>query len=305
MVIDEFGSQVVPVDGWDSMGAWLVESFGAMGVGSVLDVGLQGATIYSPNDEIACAQVRKLENDVLWLRLSDRVMGFPNVTNLRTDGLLLDLWQREDLLEDCTEGQLFTADHELVAEACMSWFRDARAIGSPDELGCQYEAVDQLPRHRGEHPPRPPSEEALSNLHALAEDFALGRFSRVEWEGSRSMGFQSGDVHLMIFVRPKKKRLDVFAPVSVEWIDDLPHEMLNDFAKRLSPLRITEHLDLTCISDRCEVDSAIRTRLLSATDSTARIVRSVEGRSSELDLVFPDVKEFGRWRLDWGLVDDR
>ncbi|MGZ8705545.1 MAG: hypothetical protein ACXWYB_12865, partial [Aeromicrobium sp.] len=70
--------------------------------------------------------MRKLDDGALWLRLSDRSLGVPNVARLSAEGLALDVWQDEDLLEDCTEAQMFSRDAELLADVCVTWFRDRR-----------------------------------------------------------------------------------------------------------------------------------------------------------------------------------
>lgn len=135
-----------PVSSWKNMTEWLQDSVEALAPGAILDVGPAGVVIYSGAEDMICAQVRKLEDDVLWLRVSDAMLGVPHVVDLSVNGLVLDTWLDDELFDDCTEAQLFSRDSSMIAEACVSWFQVRRGFSDSSDLGFEHIQVETLPR---------------------------------------------------------------------------------------------------------------------------------------------------------------
>ena len=301
----EFGSQVRPVNGWEDFVTWLVESFGAMGVGSLFEVGQRDTVVYAADDPVVCAQIVKLEDGVLWIRLSDVVLGAPMIADHTTERLPLDVWQFDDAYPDCTGGFLFSADHWLVAESCASWFRDRRGVDMPEALGCEYEPVDRLPRRCGPRKsPRPPRDEELEDCRALAEQYALMRFEDVRWIDKRLLSFTVEGKLFRLVVRRKKRRMDVFVEFEPDWADQLTEMACADFEGRMQPVSMVVGEGLVFLRIGFEVTRTVRSDLENSIGLLASILRSVECCSTLADLQDEAVKTFGQWRLDWGLFSD-
>ena len=301
----EFGSQVKPIKGWDDFVTWLVENFGAMTVGSLFEIGQRGIVVYAADDPVVCAQIVKLEDDVLWLRLSDEMLGTPLLANHSAGLLPLDVWQREDTFEDCTEGFLFSADHRLVAEACASWFRDRRGYDVPDTLDCGYETVDRLPRNGQRKPPRPPRDQKmLEDCRGLAEQFLVGRFEDVRWVEKRLLAFSLEGNDFQVIVRRKKRLMNVVVELGLGWTDQLTAEACADLEGRVPPVAILAMEESVFLMVGFAVTETVLADLENSIELLSRIVRSVECRSTVRDLQNEEVQSFGEWRLDWGLFED-
>lgn len=134
------------LEGWDGMARWLEVSCGALDVGDVLSIGPGGHVVYEDDDGnelVPNAQLQKLHDEVVWLRLSTTFMSAPLLSNLSSDGLELDSWRAGDLFDDCTDGFIISADFRMLADACVSWFRDRQELRL-DELGCHHERARSL-----------------------------------------------------------------------------------------------------------------------------------------------------------------
>lgn len=137
------------VDPWDSMDAWLVESFYDKPLGFIVEL---GPNSYIPDeaeedDDVVCAQVVVLDDDVMMLRRSRTELGHLLLADYSSTGLRLDTWHHDDRFDDCTDGYLFTRDIRLVARTCVAWFRDNVGMDTSGDLGCSYRFADELPRH--------------------------------------------------------------------------------------------------------------------------------------------------------------
>ncbi|MGZ8719683.1 MAG: hypothetical protein ACXWXY_10975, partial [Aeromicrobium sp.] len=214
---DSCGGEVKPSDTWENMAEWLSGSFAWIRAGSVLQLEPEGITDFSTDAAVVCAQVRKLDDGALWLRLSDRSLGVPNVARLSAEGLALDVWQDEDLLEDCTEAQMFSRDAELLADVCVTWFRDRRDFDSPDEVGWEYEPPEELPRLLRYHDPRPPRDDQLEDLDDLAQDWALRQDEDAFWCDDKTLAMTVYDVQLRLVVRPRKRKLTIAAVLDLNF----------------------------------------------------------------------------------------
>jgi hypothetical protein len=134
------------LEGWDGMSKWLAVSCGALDIGDVLSIGPGGHFVYEDDDGteiVPNAQLQKLHDDVVWLRLSTTFMGVPLLADLSSDGLELDKWRDGDLFDDCTDRFIVSANFQMLADACVSWFRDRQGLGI-DELGCHHDRARSL-----------------------------------------------------------------------------------------------------------------------------------------------------------------
>jgi hypothetical protein len=89
-------------------------------------------------------------------------MGLPLLQSYSIVGVDLDTWSSDPLFEDCTDGFIVTRDTIMLAQICVTWFRDSFAL-SLAELGCEhYRAVSLATR-------RPRAEgDDLHDWHALS-----------------------------------------------------------------------------------------------------------------------------------------
>lgn len=131
---------------WSDMAAWLVESLTDKPVGFILEMGPSGYIDYDDDheDEVVCAQVQMLADGVMMLRRSRSVLGHLLIADYSSDKLPLNKWLYNDNFDDCTDGYLFSRDPELLADICVTWFRDNWATESTDALGCEYRYPDDL-----------------------------------------------------------------------------------------------------------------------------------------------------------------
>ncbi|HCS57741.1 MAG TPA: hypothetical protein DIW80_11415 [Gordonia polyisoprenivorans] len=137
-----------PVLAWTAMRDWLADSVAGIPAGGVLDL---GPAEYDDSDDagdVPCAQILVLRDQTFMVRLSTTVMTIPAVTGYAVPRAMLDRWNYEDRFRDCTHGYLLTRSRGCVADVCVAWFRDRRAISGPAVLGCHYTTGDPDPRAR-------------------------------------------------------------------------------------------------------------------------------------------------------------
>ncbi|GGF99553.1 hypothetical protein GCM10007304_11760 [Rhodococcoides trifolii] len=142
------GGQILPVEPWDGLAAWLVESMTDSRPGMIIDL---GPNTDIPDEEIedfelVNAQIHVLEDGVFLVRRSRRILRQLRFVDHSVAGLDLDLWHHDGLFDDCTDGYLFSRDRHLVASACAAWLRDNGGEDALDQLGCSFEFADELPR---------------------------------------------------------------------------------------------------------------------------------------------------------------
>lgn len=133
---------------WTAMGDWLTDSVAGMPAGGVLDL---GPAEYDDSDDagdVPCAQILVLRDQTMMVRLSTTLMDIPSVAGYAVPRAMLDRWNYEDRFRDCTHGYLLTRSRGCVADVCVAWFRDRRAISGPAVLGCHYTTGDPDPRAR-------------------------------------------------------------------------------------------------------------------------------------------------------------
>lgn len=134
------------VEGWDGMARWLEVSCGALDVGDVLSIGPASHFVYETDDGneiVPNAQLQKLQDEIVWCRLSTTFMSAPLLSDLSSDGLALNVWRDGDVYDDCTDGFIVSADFRMLADACVSWFRDRQELRL-DELGCHHQRAYSL-----------------------------------------------------------------------------------------------------------------------------------------------------------------
>ncbi|WP_261767692.1 hypothetical protein [Rhodococcoides corynebacterioides] len=152
-----------PVDRWDGMTNWLVETLVGNGSGLIVDLGpgdyvapvrddadvdedaIDLVDLLDPDDEVINAQLHVLDDGVVMVRRSRTVLRRLRLGDHSADGLELDLWHHDGHFDDCTDGYLFTTDLHLAASACTAWFRDHGGLDALDALGCDYSFPDALP----------------------------------------------------------------------------------------------------------------------------------------------------------------
>ncbi|MGB3772162.1 MAG: hypothetical protein WBA00_13545 [Rhodococcus sp. (in: high G+C Gram-positive bacteria)] len=140
--------QVVAVDPWDAMVAWLTESIRDESAGLIVDL---GPNTDIPDDEIddfelVTAQMHLLDDGVVLVRRSRRLLHQLRLVDHSARGLELDRWHHDQAFDDCTDGYLFTRDAALAAAACVAWVRDTGGVEAADRLGCSFDFADELPR---------------------------------------------------------------------------------------------------------------------------------------------------------------
>ena len=136
---------VLRVDESDSTAAWLRESLFDQPAGLIIEL---GPSDYDPDDEgdVFNAQIHVLDDGVCMVRRSRSVLQRLRLADHGVHGLVLDQWHHDDHFDDCTDGYLFTRDTQLIANACVAWFRQNGVTDERSALGCSYEFVDELPR---------------------------------------------------------------------------------------------------------------------------------------------------------------
>jgi hypothetical protein len=135
-----------PIGGWNDVVAWLIESFTALDVGDVLELGPTGHVAFEDDDGeeiVPSAQAQALTGGVVWLRLSTEVLGVPLLTTYSSKGIELDVWHDGSVFADCTDGYLASDDFSVLAEACVTWFRDRNGLHYED-LGCEHHRALRL-----------------------------------------------------------------------------------------------------------------------------------------------------------------
>lgn len=133
---------------WSDMTDWLVESFTDKPVGFILEIGPSGYIDYDDeedgDDEVVCAQVQVLSDGVMMARRSRSMLEHLLIADYSSDKLPLNKWQFNDNFADCTDGYLFSRDPQLLADICITWFRDNWGARSTDDLGFEYRYPDEL-----------------------------------------------------------------------------------------------------------------------------------------------------------------
>ncbi|WP_072687121.1 hypothetical protein [Rhodococcus marinonascens] len=132
------------VSTWDGMVDWLVESLVDQPVALIVELGPNTYISDDEDDEVVCVQIQVLADDVLLLRRSRTVLGHLLIADYSTGDLVLDRWHFDGHFEDCTDGYIFSRDAHLIANICVTWFRDNWGARSTDELGCSYRFPDEL-----------------------------------------------------------------------------------------------------------------------------------------------------------------
>ncbi|MFZ2174055.1 MAG: hypothetical protein WAW17_08495 [Rhodococcus sp. (in: high G+C Gram-positive bacteria)] len=129
---------------WNGMVDWLVESLVDQPTALIVEIGPNMYVADDEDDEVVCAQIQVLADGVLMLRRSHVELQHLLLADYSTDDLVLDRWHFDGHFEDCTDGYLFSRDVRLIAEACVTWFRDNWGARSTEELGCSYRFPDEL-----------------------------------------------------------------------------------------------------------------------------------------------------------------
>ncbi len=150
-LLDSFVSpegRILAVDQWDAMTTWLVESMRDEPAGLIIDLGPNTEIPEDEADDIELvnAQLHVLDDGVVMVRRSHRILRQLRLVDHAADGLVLDQWHHDDTFDDCTNGYLFTRDHVLAASACVAWVRDAGGVEAANRLGCSFDFADELPR---------------------------------------------------------------------------------------------------------------------------------------------------------------
>nr|WP_296779187.1 hypothetical protein [Rhodococcus sp. (in: high G+C Gram-positive bacteria)] len=137
------------IDPWVHTAEWLVESLFDQPVALIIDLG-PSDYIRSDDeeddddDEVVCAQIQVMADRVFLLRRSRSELGHLLLADYSTAGVTLDKWYNNDQFDDCTDGYIFSRDARLIADTCVTWFRDNWGARSTDELGCDYRFPDVL-----------------------------------------------------------------------------------------------------------------------------------------------------------------
>lgn len=133
------------IDPWVYTREWLAESLVDQPVALIIDLG-PGDYIQSQDDpdDVPCAQLQVMEDDVFMVRRSRRELGHLLLADYSTATVTLDQWYLREHFDDCTDGYMFTKDRRLAAETCVTWFRDKQDPGTEIDLGCDYRFADQL-----------------------------------------------------------------------------------------------------------------------------------------------------------------
>ncbi|MGC4933679.1 hypothetical protein ACLQ3C_08335 [Gordonia sp. DT30] len=132
-----------PGRSWAAMRDWLADSVTGIPQGGVLDLGPGEHDESDPDaGDVPCAQILVLRDHTMMVRLSTTVMDVPMIGGYVVPRAMLDRWNYEDRFGDCTHGYLLTRSPGCVADICIAWFRDRRAITTPTMLGCSYATGD-------------------------------------------------------------------------------------------------------------------------------------------------------------------
>lgn len=129
---------------WSDAAAWLRGCIDDIPLAGVLDVGPHQVRVGDSYD-VHCAQVQRLAQGRLLLRLSTMLMIIPLLDGYAAPDVRLDCWRHDDLFEDCTHGYLVSESPSMVADLVMAWFRDRGGFAAPDELGYCTTLPKQLP----------------------------------------------------------------------------------------------------------------------------------------------------------------
>lgn len=137
------------VQEWSEMATWVIESLTDKPVGFIFEMGPSGY-IYEDDDEdeddsdVLCVQVQMLADGVMMLRRSRSILGHLLIGDYSSHKLPLNRWLFNDNFDDCTDGYLFSRDPLLIADICVTWFRDNAGTTTPNDLGCEYRYPDDL-----------------------------------------------------------------------------------------------------------------------------------------------------------------
>ncbi|MEE2033981.1 hypothetical protein Q8814_17990 [Rhodococcus sp. CC-R104] len=124
---------------------WVLDSLTGKPLGFLFELGPFDHVDDEQDGEIICAQIQVLDDDVLLLRRSKDVLGHLMLADYSAAGAVLDQWYFDTHFDDCTDGYLFSRDLDLIAEACVAWFRDNWGeTRSVDEIGCSCRFPDTL-----------------------------------------------------------------------------------------------------------------------------------------------------------------
>ncbi|SIR74900.1 hypothetical protein [Williamsia sterculiae] len=126
---------------WDGLSAWLVEGFSTLPTAAILDLFVDLA----PSGQSPAAQVQIFENGALLLRQSSACLTHLLFASYAADHVTHDVWQHDTRFPDCTDGYLISTDAQLVADACVAWFRDRHGVDVADEVQFDYRLPDDLP----------------------------------------------------------------------------------------------------------------------------------------------------------------
>ncbi|WP_237669242.1 MULTISPECIES: hypothetical protein [unclassified Rhodococcus (in: high G+C Gram-positive bacteria)] len=133
------------IEPWVYTREWLTESLVDQPVALIIDL---GPNDYIPSehesDDVLCAQLQVMEDDVFLVRRSRTELGHLLLANYSTAAITLDKWYLQEHFDDCTDGYLFTKDRRLAAETCVTWFRDKQDPNEKIDIGCNYRFADQL-----------------------------------------------------------------------------------------------------------------------------------------------------------------
>ncbi|MFC0453641.1 hypothetical protein [Rhodococcus jostii] len=137
-------STELPEISWGGMAEWLMGSLVDQPVALIVAIGPNSYISDEDEDEVVCAQIQVLADGVLMLRRSRVELGHLLLADYSVDDLVLDRWHFNGHFEDCTDGYLFSRDVSLIANTCVTWFRDNWGTRSTSELGCSYRFPDEL-----------------------------------------------------------------------------------------------------------------------------------------------------------------
>lgn len=132
---------------WSDMAAWLAESLVGKPVGFIVEMGPSGYVDYDgegDEEDVVCVQIQMLADGVMMLRRSRSVLRHLLIADFSSDKLPLNTWLFSDNFDDCTDGYIFSRDVQLLADVCVTWFRDNGGARSTDDLGMEYRYPDEL-----------------------------------------------------------------------------------------------------------------------------------------------------------------
>lgn len=154
---------------WDGMLDWIAESLSDQPVGLEFGLGPRGIRLaddwdsteadiddpveYPTGDDLEvtparCVQVYTLADGIYLVRRSRIALRVLRFLDHDATSVVEDTWFHDDPFDDCTDGYMYTRDHLIAAEACVSWFRDSPRGPVMEDLGCQYSFADIIPGPR-------------------------------------------------------------------------------------------------------------------------------------------------------------